>query len=227
MAKVVLVWNEHPTEVIAGYHARKVAEILKEKYGHEVIVEKIPARKTNYGIVSKVSSTADAETALDKLSKLKPSFTRGREFSKKHGAATFNFHCSRSIGMGQARQKPLKKFKVGFENPREHKIGGFLHEITFIGNPQENHFVVEIPAKTQELPERIRQQKRMQIKEIRKQNRVAEEVGYRTPPERIIWETKDSYQLESMGLKAKGQRKYLSPIISEKIAAAIHERLTR
>ena len=50
MAKVVLVWNEHPTEVVAGYHARKVAQILKEKYGHEVIMEKVRVAETNYGL---------------------------------------------------------------------------------------------------------------------------------------------------------------------------------
>ena len=33
MAKVVLVWNEHPTEVVAGFHCRKVAEILKKSTG--------------------------------------------------------------------------------------------------------------------------------------------------------------------------------------------------
>ncbi len=49
MAKVVLIWNEHPTEVVAGFHAREVAEILRRPpYNHEVIVEKIPTRETNY-----------------------------------------------------------------------------------------------------------------------------------------------------------------------------------
>lgn len=46
MARIVILWNEHPTETLAGYHARKVMRLLKD-YGHEVIQEKIPFRACN------------------------------------------------------------------------------------------------------------------------------------------------------------------------------------
>ena len=91
MAKVVLVWNEHPTEVVAGFHARKVAKILKEKYGHEVVMEKIPVAETNYGTIT---SRKRPKKRVDALEKLRPSLNIARQLSAKHDAITFNFHCS-------------------------------------------------------------------------------------------------------------------------------------
>ncbi len=79
MAKIVIVLGEHPTEVVAAFHARKVAKILREKYGHDVIVEKVPLEETNYGIVRKVPvgkgklSASEAKKAVIKLISLKDS----------------------------------------------------------------------------------------------------------------------------------------------------------
>jgi hypothetical protein len=59
-----------------------VAKILKKKYGHDVVLHKIPPEETNYGIVRKVSvgkgstSEREAKEAARKIMLLKSSEER-------------------------------------------------------------------------------------------------------------------------------------------------------
>ncbi|MFH0713426.1 MAG: hypothetical protein V1722_03110 [Candidatus Micrarchaeota archaeon] len=110
MAKVVLVWNEHPTEVVAGFHARKVAAILRKKYGHEVVMEKIPAAETAYGIVKrlpleKIIDALDSHLIFD-------SNEHARRIGRRHGAFAFNFHSTPFHVFGRAKSIPASKFRL-------------------------------------------------------------------------------------------------------------------
>ncbi len=245
MARVVLVWNEHPTEVVAGYHARKVARILKEKYGHEVILDKIPVSETNYGALSKMQRPSRLEKlrvwlykhlpsridrprlvgrkgyALNKflvspsreksqatMTKLwgKPSIEIADEKSKLRGAPCFNFHCTRAERMGNALTSGPANFRVGATVDSEI----VLEQSRKRG---KQNAVVELPAFYEELPK----------KALRKQKVRYEFLSTLFPlnPHSV------QYYFERTPLNHPEQQKFLHPAISEKIAAAIHERITR
>lgn len=154
MAKVVLVWNEHPTEVVAGFHARKVAQILREKYGHEVVMEKIPVAETNYGIVSR---TKNPRTVQKRLSNLKSSIEIAQEIEAKHNLPAFNFHCSEASGMGKAIERNPKDFEL--EELLFLPFSKLPAELVLFRKPWQNHFVLEMPAYEETTPERIYEKK--------------------------------------------------------------------
>ncbi|MFH0713904.1 MAG: hypothetical protein V1722_04665 [Candidatus Micrarchaeota archaeon] len=217
MAKVVLVWNEHPTEVVAGYHARKVADILRKKYGHEVMVEKVPFKKTNTGIVAH-NSPAKAVNALRVLTS-----SRGvtAQFSKKHAAPAFNFHTSSQKSFEQSEKRKPENFRVGNSNIEIEPIlsfSPFSSEIIFQHGSNPLQHEIEIPAFYERLPKTSygrRREKLIHSKTLAHLEGIAYTGALR-----------DVYHLERTPLSHSKQKKYLSPIISEKIAAAIHERLT-
>ena len=220
MAKVVLVWNEHPTEVVAGYHCRAVAEILRKRYGHKVVIKKIPVGKTYYGIVSKVSNAEEAAIAANKLRKLKPSIERAQAFSKTYNAPVFNFHCSDRTVMGEAAKRTVSKFRIGKPDERKDK---FHSEIGLHGNKRKGGFVVEVPAafmlfKNNKLAER-------RFAQILTVFSSAKQQSKRTAMQ-ITSDLTIAYHTGTTPLKHPEQQKYLSPAISEKIAQAIHERIT-
>ncbi len=206
--KVVLVWNEHPTEVVAGHHARKVAEILRRDYGHEVVMEKIPVRKTDYGILMRES----AANAREKLKKLDYSSTIAARYARKHKAFAFNFHASKAEAMGQSETMAPHDFRVG-EQRIHYKIRRLDTEIVFLPNRGKS-FVIEMPGIYFDLRSRIHDKTIDKLFEIEPgdTNRFFE-----------LLLTK----IGAMQLKHPEQQKYLRPAISEKIAAAIHERISR
>ncbi len=216
MAKVVLVWNEHPTEVVAGFHARKVARILREKYGHEVIMEKIPARETNYGIVQRNIP----RRAIVQLSTLSDSYEWAKMKAEKHGATAFNFHASEPELMCEAAKRHVTKFRVGeFSAHRRTKAKS---EIEF--NKMNNgNFVIEVPGIIAEIPGPKGEVNLARIRNIRRT------LGERVDMDAQIVRKRTEHQYHSqlMQLHSPEQQKYLSPVISEKIAAAIHKRISR
>ena len=218
MAKVVLVWNEHPTEVVAGFHCRKVAEILKKKYGHEVVIEKIPAKETNYGIVTK---EPDKKTALQKLNDLKHSIDIAKEYADKHNTFAFNFHASPTTAFEKATIKSPKKFQVGQRHPQE--WGPYPFEITFENIPGTAHFVVEVPAEVRRLPEKLKEKNEAELHKTAMEQQLSPIIHSYAKLSNLL---RRVYFTEQMGLKNPGQRRYLKRMISEKIAYAIHKRIT-
>ncbi|MDP3741967.1 MAG: hypothetical protein Q8R15_01495 [Candidatus Micrarchaeota archaeon] len=218
MAKVVLVWNEHPTEVVAGFHARKVAKILREQYGHDVKISKIPVKTTSYGILH------DQDTPLqDRLTHLVSHFTSEEltnYFAKKTGMLIFNFHSTEAARMAEATIRKPHDFRISARDSGKPK--GEL-EVLNIG---KNAFIVETPAHFRLLPGKVRRRTNVPLIRVG-----ASEIAkrLRTKKEKIRFVNKfdDIYQEKVSPLGSTRQQKYLHPAISEKIAQAIHERITR
>ncbi len=217
MAKVVLVWNEHPTEVVAGFHARKVANILREKYGHEVVVEKTPVGKTIYGM-ARAGTPKEAFETLLKDFKIKDRISD--EAATKHLAPVFNFHSSSPSVMGQAQERNPDEFNVMEVKQGDHSpFNGFKGEIQFIESGQ--HHYVEVPGILEDLPKKSKAKQEKRIKAVRDARPLDWDAIAGTDPSLA-----DHYQLKRTPLGKSEQQKYLHPAISEKIAAAIHERIT-
>ncbi len=97
MAEIVFAFNEHPTEAIAGVHARQVARILREEYGHGVVFHKFNWRKTNFGIVKRCArGELSPEQAVKKLLDLDSSRNLAQKLASKYNRWCFNFHASES-----------------------------------------------------------------------------------------------------------------------------------
>ncbi len=229
MAKVVLVWNEHPTEVVAGFHARKVAEILRRKYKHRVIIEKVSPRETNYGILKTVEQPP--RQIARALAELKTSAEIAKKFEAKHKAPAFNFHASGPHQMGNAREKSPNEFQLGEVDPENHYFTGFPFELALA--PYGRSYVLEMPGALDDLNSKKKALAKKAIRKVRRSSKpstlfVTGPFGYRLGVyERVLMHTRNSYHLQRMPLAAPEQQKYLHPAISEKIAAAIHERITR
>jgi len=216
MAKVVLIWNEHPTEVVAGFHARKVAEILRgKKYRHKVIVKKVPVAETNYGIVRKYSPIE----AVQQLIELKDSYEFAQEAARENKAICFNFHASSPSIMGAAAWQKPGNFEVGEFSPLQ---PGYPTEIAFQRNRNANHYLIELPGVNLPLKRKIRRKREEQRKAVFLANNLSN-----TYPSHLEKRLNPTYHLYRMPLADKRQQKYLHPAISEKIAQAIHERITR
>ncbi len=226
MAKVVLVWNEHPTEVVAGYHARKVAKILKEKYGHEVILEKIPVRETNYGIVRRVGKGVEPKRAAQELVDLEISLEKAAKAARKHQTPAFNFHASEHTELGNASTARPEHFNVEEVNPHEvHRSGALIKsEILMQWLPNTNHFVIEIPAFYKYMRKAQLEKHQKQVHKVFSEILAMEETK-RTRMAEL--DTLSDYHTRYTPLNEPEQQKFLHPAISEKIAAAIHERITR
>ncbi|MBI4406658.1 hypothetical protein HY571_01975, partial [Candidatus Micrarchaeota archaeon] len=167
MAKVVLVWNEHPTEVVAGFHVRKVAEILRKKYGHKVVMEKIPVAETNYGMVRSLRKGATVDDVTHKLLRLKTSLGIAAKAAKKYRTIAFNFHTSPALDLAKATMKAPQEFEVRECHPDEVHMpfpwGSIDAEIIFQRFPRANHFVIELPAEYREMRDEMVQKHRKEI----------------------------------------------------------------
>ena len=215
MAKVVLVWNEHPTEVVAGFHARKVATILRKKYGHEVVMEKIPVKETVHGILRREST----KIAVKKLIEARDSEEFAREAVLKHKTCAFNFHASDEKIMGQAINRKPSDFRIGEFSLSDTRNNT---EITLNRYPNQKHYIVEMPGIYFPLKTKLR-------KAQEKRRNAALKANKRTVPFwfRAEQALRQNYHLNRMPLAHKKQQKYLHPAISEKIAAAISKIISR
>lgn len=212
MAKVVLVWNEHPTEVVAGLHARKVAKILREKYGHEVVVKKIPAKETIYGVLD----IRDSAKAAWHIRNRRSSLDITKEIAERHHAPAFNFHATSAIKVAEANKYKPDKFRIGekelAESPMMNREIEFIHK-----RGEKDNLVVEMPGFETNLPARILKKRWPRLEAIVEDERISP----------ALKEKVEDYLLRYMPLRHPRQQKFLHPAISEKIAAAIHERITQ
>ncbi len=218
MAKIVIVWNEHPTEVVAGFHARKVAKILKEKYGHEVQVKKLPVKESNYGITR--DEKIIAREAVTRLKQLPNSIERYK--STEPAAFVFNFHNSGALIMGQARKRKLSQFRIGSGNLDDDGLGFGLNatEILLEHRPSiKNTFIIELPAFYRRIKGKAGKPKH--LKDMHKYLDT-DEGWFDLAVEHNI---SPGHQTEVTPLQHPKQQKYLHPAISEKIAAAINGRI--
>ncbi len=217
MAVVVLLWNEHPTEVVAGFHARKVAKILEERYGHYVEVMKIP-----FGASSYAELRLPGKTLRQKLLILANRFGETRSITehvaRKIGIAVFNFHSSDARVMAQARKRKPHEFRISRKYTR--KPRGELEVI----KRGKNAFLVETPAHFYSLPSRAF---RINVRELLKEvGRVSKKLS-KAKRINLVHALDPYYQCKVARLQSTHQRKYISPIISEKLADEIHARLIR
>ncbi|MFH0714068.1 MAG: hypothetical protein V1722_00305 [Candidatus Micrarchaeota archaeon] len=230
MAKVVLVWNEHPTEVIAGHHCRQVAKLLREM-GHEVIVKKIAARDTIYGTVQHDNYAA----AGKKLLNTKPTAEITEEFAKNFNAITFNFHGYAATALRRYRAKKPERLKIKEKLGKSSLI--IRGDICFY-RISPHAFAIEIPGIMEKLPrekravqkERLNQALYGAIKAKERANvgkSLLKRIGdHSMQMDQILNTTDAKYHLNRMPMNLPAQQNFKSPVISEKIAAAIHERLT-
>ncbi|MFH0713127.1 MAG: hypothetical protein V1722_00545 [Candidatus Micrarchaeota archaeon] len=234
MAKVVLVWNEHPTEVVAGFHARKVAQILREKYGHEVVVEKIPAAETNYGIARKIptsrkkaSTKVAIQAILQRLGQRDSTLKLTQKMALKHNAMAFNFHASGALALGEALIRRASAFRIGklIASDELNSRTTSPYEIEFHQKPNKPYAIsIEMPGMLFWLRGSVGKRNKQQIKKAQKE---LLDLQYNMHnPFGAGASLHADYQRNVMRLTSRAQRKYISPIISEKIAAAIHERIT-
>jgi len=209
MAKVVLVWNEHPTETVAGHHARNCAKLLRAM-GHEVILEKNPVNKTAFGIAREGTPRQAANRLKDEI--LKGTFAPGavlEKYHNKHDATVFSFHSASPEVLGKAETAEAKDFDVG-------PLSGwwpfhYPHEILYI--PFKGNYDVEVPAVDHELSAEILKKTNTRIEEIKK---IAKD---RSVDEQLYW---GRHTLLNK-MRQPEQQKFLDPIITRKIADAIHE----
>ncbi len=218
MAKVVLVWNEHPTEVVAGFHARKVTKILRDHYKHRVVLKRIPVAETNYGIV---------EQTANRLASLKNSFERARIASRRYGAPSFNFHSSDYRLFKGAEQNAPEAFKVGLHNGRKMNTeANYPNEIVIEhGGIGTEFHVVEIPSAIVALPKRTlaRRKKALELAAESALN-----IKKQTHRLAAVAQLKEDYQVQYAPLThPRNKYVFTHQTISEKIAAAIHERISR
>lgn len=230
MAKVVLVWNEHPTEVIAGHHCRQVAKILR-KMGHEVIVKKIAARDTIYGTVRHDNYAA----AGKKLLNTKPTAEITEEFATKFNAMAFNFHGYAATALRRYRAKKPERLTIKEKSIKKSLM--IKGDVCFY-RVSPRAFAIEIPGIMEKLP---KEKRAVQKERLNQALYGAIKAKERTNTSKTLWKrfldhpmqmdqilntTAARYHLDRMPMNLPEQQNFKSPIISEKIAAAIHERIS-
>ncbi len=224
--RVVLVWNEHPTEVVAGFHARKVARILRERYGHNVVMKKIPTRETNYGIVKQARDRLTSAKAARRLASLRNSFERARIASRRYGAPSFSFHVSNYRVFKGAEQKTPRVFRVGLYPAK--KVVDYFDTypseivIEHEGIDSGCH-VVEIPSVIVPLPKRTLARRKKALALV-----IESALNIKKQSSRLaaVDQLKGDYQVQYAPLnEPENKRIFMHQAISKKIAAAIHARL--
>ncbi len=93
----------------------------------------------------------------------------------------------------------------------------------FFKEPEENCAIVEVPGLEFPLRQPLFLQRETKLEAIERENI---EKGFFVKDENVHYRLQPKYHLYSMGLKHPEQRKFLDTTISEKIARAIHERLS-
>ncbi len=212
-----MVWNEHPTEVVAGFHCRAVAKLLRGM-GHEVIVEKIPAKETIYGM----ARSGTPQEAYEKLLANQENINRiPNKVAAKHKAAVFNFHSSPPLAMGKSEKLDPKEFRVSeIDYTDLNGLTKIKDEIQFIKSGKQHY--IEVPGILETLPEKTRAKHEAKIQAIRNLRQLQWSIFAGIKPSLA-----DHYQTQRTPLHVSEQQKYLHPAISEKIAAAIHKRISR
>ncbi|MFA5246833.1 MAG: hypothetical protein WC408_03000 [Candidatus Micrarchaeia archaeon] len=211
MAKVVLLWNEHPNENLAGYHARRCAKLLKDM-GHEVILEKLPYKDTVQAKMLAGTPKQAAEALWKEHGRNCSGDLLVREYETKHGAPVFSFHTTGHDMWGEPEDIPPEKFKVWVV---EHTNRPLKNEIQFlrIGN----NFDVELPAVDHPISDVAKKAYRLdevknELVDIAGAYNYLQMTEHR--PERHLFVNK---------LCRPEQKKYLAPILTEKIAKTIDE----
>ncbi|MFA5246750.1 MAG: hypothetical protein WC408_02545 [Candidatus Micrarchaeia archaeon] len=210
MAKVVIAWNQHPTENLAGIHARRCAELLKQM-GHKVFVEKIPVDKTNYGAARK-GTPKQAAKALKKIAQDNATSAMLRKLAKKHNAIAFSFHASTPQALGNSDETHPKQFNVGFASNNQAE-GWLEHEICFLQS--RGNYYVEIPAIFHPISSDLFDGMVDRVGAIKKESR--------SPA--VMAQLRDSYQLFVNKTGALEQQKYLDPEITKLIAETIDKKI--
>jgi hypothetical protein len=213
MAKVVLLWNEHPSENVGGYHARRCAELLRKK-GHEVVIEKVPFTDTIHGKLLAGTPRQAAEAFAQEHVRNLSNRRLIAEYEKKHGAPVFSFHTTPCDAWGEPSNTPPEKFNVWVGSDE----GDDRHcsdEIQFYR--RNNNYYVELPAVYHEISGIQNRRKRL--------NEVTNELIGLVGPYRYhqMAEHSPIYHLLVSKIRRPEQKKYLDPAITEKIAAAIDE----
>ncbi|MEW5955217.1 MAG: hypothetical protein AB1626_01625 [Candidatus Micrarchaeota archaeon] len=213
MARATIVWNEHPTEVVAGFHARKVAEILRERYGHDVRLRKLPYDISSHGIL-RDRRTPLEQRLLHLAKEHHGTYGLTQYLAGKERRPVFNFHASPAAYMAEAEQREPQEFRVSRRALRKSD-----REIQVI-KMRKNVFVVELPARFHPLPRHP-----LSREELRAGLEAA--AGkLRTREKAMLAEKLDSfYHARVSRMGAPEQKKFLHPRVSEIIAAEIHRRL--
>ena len=211
MAKVVLMWNEHPHETVGGYHARRCAKLLKDM-GHDVVVEKVPFKDTLHGRFLAGTPRQAAEAFAHEHARNMSNDPLIGEYERKHGATVFSFHTTACNEWGEPSDTPPEKFKVWVAGEKDGDRPG-SDEIQFY--PSNGSYYVELPAVYHLVPE-------VQDR-IRRLNEVTTELIELVGPYRYhrMTEHDPGRHLFVSKIKRPEQKKYLDPAITKKIAHAI------
>ncbi len=230
MTRVLLVWNEHPAEVVAGFHARKVAKLLREKYGHEVVLKKTPAKETNYGIVSRLNPI-DAVEALRRIVGFS-SEEKARSRGLEHNAFAFNFHCSPDFKFKQAQERRADEFQVltvphtYADDPDQTALAAAsTAELLFLEDADRQAWTIEMPGYYEELRTKAGETQRKKADEV--WSAVQKSGLYGFERDRVEHTLIGSYHQFRTPLKHKNQKKYVDTVVSEKIAQEIHEKISK
>ncbi|MFH0713048.1 MAG: hypothetical protein V1722_00150 [Candidatus Micrarchaeota archaeon] len=216
MAEVTFIIGEHPTEVVASYHARKVAEILRREYGHKVIFEKVPLHTTSYG---KLREDRPMKETLLKLAR-EPlnSNLLAQQAALAFGTPVVNFHSTPANKMGKATTKQPRDFNVGKALTSAAELA-----VAHVGS---NGFIVEVPALYQDVLERTLE--KLVANGYAREAMALLDGNELTANEKktLVINMRTNNQLRVAGLKTPGQEKYLHPDISRKLAEEIHKQIT-
>lgn len=225
--RIVIAWNEHPSESpVAGLHARRVANLLVKEHGdkYEVIVHKIPFKETNMGIVRDQELSEDEAKA--KLSKLLESMSVSKQLSKWYGSAfVFNFHASPSGALKSDSSwvrgfSPYGQFVVPIDKSNEYSLT--------VEKKGKCH-VVEVPAVYS--LQYARRNARIPGRQVmlNRVNKLIEAHGPKNFYDKffsadvLINSLKEDYQKKVTKLSKSGQNRFTNPAVSRKIAVAIHD----
>ncbi len=217
MARVVLVWNEHPNEVVAGFHARKVAEILRRKYRHEVTLVKLPFSRSEYAVLRGKTPLQHRLVQLARYDS-SSSYAIAKDLAKKHGVPVFNFHSTPAENMAQANKRKPRSFRLS----RRNFVNKILGELLVYGLGK-NGFIVEVPAHFQSLPARLIELTTR--RKLRRAIRAVEKRLSRVELKVLVEALRPLYYTMVPPLQQHRQKKFLSPVISRKLAEEIHARL--
>ena len=212
MAHVTILWGEHPLEVNAGIHARRVVEILRKKYGHEVTVKKIPLRETYYYVIQSLAKgKITPKDAVERLEKISDWIQLIKEnLPRKSGHFLFNFHGTPSEYWSE---------HADFEkNPSDFRIGR-RGEIRFLCGPREwseNGYAVEVPETRKKFPQKVSAVNAKAVEQIQQIK-----PDYKLNPLMYM----GSEIPVSLEKQRAQQSRFQSPEISEKIAKYIDEEI--
>lgn len=206
MAKVVLLWNEHSNENLAGYHARRCATLLKEM-GHEVVVEKVPYKETIQAKLLAGTPKEAAKAILD-YEKNQDASPLIQRYEKKHNAPVFSFHTSHLQTMGKSEDLPPERFNTQITDADVLDC-----EIGFL--PKGKSFYVEVPAVYHPISNDTKNKRKIQFERVWNE--------YVRLKKEHAFNLHEDYHLKITKLGKDDQQKYLNPIITNKIACAIHE----